>query len=172
MGFARLCIELAFSASRRIFEMGIKQTLTLMVFACLTFSCASSSSDAATENAPEVSLVQTYSSADTMYMRGPITLGYQLIIENKTNQALRLTRLDLQTVGAGAYSMHTGASPMNQPVGANGTTNVKVSAWGQARGGFLTADEPVNIRGLAYFTTPSGSTIRRVFTQVLGQNGH
>jgi hypothetical protein len=103
-----------------------------------------------------------------MYMRGPIALEYQLLVQNRSNETLKLTRLDLQTLGPGAYSLRTGASPMNQLIRPNGTTSVKINAWGQARGGFLTADEPVNIRGVAYFSTPSGPTIRRVFTQVLG----
>jgi len=149
--------------------------IAVTFFAAFAASCASSGHQATTggngasDNAPEVELVQSFSSADTMYMRGPISLEYQLIVHNKSHQAMLLTRLDLETVGSGAYAIHTGATPMNQSIRPDGTTTIKVAAWGQARGGYLTADEPVNIRGTAYFKTPDGATIRRVFTQVLGQ---
>jgi hypothetical protein len=151
--------------------MKARHFLAAALFATLTFSCASSSDDGNSPNAPEVSLIQS-NSPDTMYLRGPIELDYVLVVDNKSGQPLRLTRLDLQTIGSGGYSLRTGASPMNHPVAPTGTTNVKVSAWGEARGGFLASNEPVTIRAVAYFMTPSGSTIRRVFTQVLAEGGH
>jgi hypothetical protein len=150
--------------------MRIRHALALTLLTGLIVSCASSSNDGSSSNAPEVALIQTYSTGETMYMRGPIALDYVLVVENKTNQPFRLTRLDLQTIGAGAYSLRTRANTLNHVIAPNGRTNVKISAWGQARGGFVAQDEPVNIHGIAYFTTPSGTTVRQVFTQLLGQS--
>jgi hypothetical protein len=122
-------------------------------------ACASSQQSA---NAPpvEVHLAQVATPSDVFYFGGPINIQYQLSINNPTNQPLTLKRLDLQTVGPGAYSLRTSATPMNLKVPPNATTTYTISVWGNARGGYLAASEPVTIHGTAYFDSPSGGFVR------------
>ena len=70
---------------------------------------------------------------------------------NPTNETFKLRRLNLQTIGPGAYSLRTGDSPMNF-----------------SAGGFMRASEPVTLRGLAYFDGPSGSFVK-MFNEVIPQ---
>ena len=133
---------------------------------CLLAACASSTQS----SGPNVSiqLQQLNSATDVFYFRGPVNIQYRVVITNPTNQPLTLTRLDLQTLGPGAYSLRTDSTPMNLKVAPNATTSYTISVWGYARGGYLASSEPVTIRGTAYFKGPSGSFIR-LFNQNISQ---
>ena len=135
----------------------------------LAAGCASSDS---TSNAPgiDVSLTQVSSGArDLFYMSGPINLQYGLTVRNPTNEPLTLRRLNLETMSAGAYALHTGSQTVNQPIAPGGETVFRFATWGHARGGYLRAEEPVTIRGTAQFEEPNGHKFQRVFTQTISQ---
>jgi len=72
--------------------------------------------------------------------------------------------MEHETIGQGAYSLRTEATPMNLTVPPNGTGSYLISVWGRARGGYLRATEPVTLRGTAFFKGPSGSFVR-IFTE-------
>ncbi|HXH39617.1 MAG TPA: hypothetical protein VNN08_13380 [Thermoanaerobaculia bacterium] len=123
---------------------------------------ASSSSDAPKI---DIRLAQTSMPVDTFYFRGPVSLQYQLTIANPTSQQVTLRRLDLSTVGPGAYSLRTGATPITRTIRPNGTTTITLSTWGRASGGDLRSEEPVTVRGIAYFDTPNGRGFVRQFIE-------
>jgi hypothetical protein len=118
-------------------------------------------------NSPKVDvhLMQTSMPADTFFFRGPINLQYQLTIDNPTGEPVTLRRLDLSTIGPGAYSLRTGATPITRTIRPNGTTTITLSAWGRASGGDLRSEEPVTVRGIAYFDTPHGHGFVRQFVE-------
>jgi hypothetical protein len=127
----------------------------------LLSACASSSATRA-RNASEVTvhLAPLNTQPDVLYYAGPINLQFQLSITNPTNQPLALRRVDLETFGSGAFTLRTSGPPMNLKVPPGGTTNYVISVWGRSRGGYLAASEPVTIRGVAYFDSPSGPLLR------------
>jgi hypothetical protein len=125
---------------------------------------ASSSSDSPKI---DVRLTQISTPADTFFFRGPISLQYQLSIANPTGEPVTLRRLELSTLGPGAYFLRTGATPITRTIRANGTTTITLSAWGRASGGDLRMEEPVTIRGLAYFDRPHGKGFVRQFIETL-----
>ena len=129
--------------------------LSLSVF---LVGCASSNQPSGP--AVAVQLEQLNSSNDIFYFRGPVNIQYRVLVTNPTNQPLTLTRLDLQTIGSGAYALRTNSTPMNLQVAPNATTAYTISVWGYSRGGYLASSEPVTIRGTAYFKGTSGSFIR------------
>ena len=149
----------------------MQQVKSLLAVALIALAAGCSSSGGATAGAPDLQfqLTQFGSAADTFYFRGPMNVQYQLAIHNPTNATYTLRRLDLQSVGQGAYSIRTGNSPITRTIAAGGTTTIGLSAWARARGGYLTAEEPVTIRGIAYFEAPDGRHFQRVFTQTLSQ---
>ena len=120
--------------------------------------CASSNQS----NGPNVTvrLAQVAQSNDVFYFRGPVSIQYQVAITNPTNQELKLTRLDLQTLGPGAYSLRANGTPMNLRVPPNSTSTYLISVWGYSSGGYLRSTEPVTIRGTAYFQGPNGSFLK------------
>jgi hypothetical protein len=85
----------------------------------------------------KIHLAQTNTPTDIFYFAGPAAIQYQLSVTNPTNQPLTLERLDLETVGSGAYSLRTAATPMNLQIPPNGTSAFNISVWGRARGGYL-----------------------------------
>jgi hypothetical protein len=136
----------------------------------LTILAASCGSTQTSSSAPplQLKLAQTGGSTDMYYFRGAVPVQFALQISNPTNQSYTLRRLNLQTIGPGAYSLRTGDSPINFTVPANGTVTVPLSTWARSSGSFLRSTEPVDIRGIAYFEGPSGSFIRQ-FTTMLPQ---
>jgi hypothetical protein len=123
---------------------------------------ASSSSDTPNIN---VHLQQVSMPADTFFFRGPINVQYQLSVSNPTSEPVKLRRLELSTIGPGAYFLRTGATPITRTIPANGTTTITLSAWGRASGGDLRSEEPVTVRGVAYFDVPHGHGFVRQFVE-------
>lgn len=124
----------------------------------------------ASSSAPglQLHLAQTTGPNDIYYFRGPVNVQYALQITNPTNQTLKLTRLNISTIGPGAYRLRTGDSPLSYTVPPNASVTVPLSAWAFASGGFLRSSEPVNIRAIAYFQGPNGTFVKQ-FTELIPQ---
>lgn len=149
----------------------MKRALALLAIAVLA-GCASA--PASSNGAPplQVNLLQRGTpAADVYYFRGPVNIQYDLAVKNPTNDQYTLRRLDIQSIGQGAYRIRTGSQPMNQKINPNGTTSVHLSTWGQATGGFISSGEPVSVRVIAQFAGPNGKTFQKVFTETLTQFG-
>jgi hypothetical protein len=144
----------------------MKRIISLL--ALFVVACASNQQSSGPEVA--IHLTQTNTPNDIFYFAGPVAIQYQVAITNPTNQPLTLQRLDLQTLGPGAYSLRTAPTPMNVTVPPNGTSVFNISVWGRAHGGYLRSTEPVTIRGTAYFKGPTGSFVR-IFSENLSQMG-
>jgi hypothetical protein len=112
-----------------------------------------------------ISMQQLTSSGDLFYFRGPINIQYQLSIANPTDQPVTLKRLELSSLGPGSYSIHTGATPITRTIAPRGTTTLTLSAWGRAAGGYLRSEEPVTVRGVAYFEGAKGHSFVRQFME-------
>ena len=143
---------------------GMRRTLFFSALALiLAAGCASYDNSMASSSSPGVTihLAQATGPNDTYYFRGPVNVQYALQVTNPTNVPLTLRRLRLDSIGGGAYRIHTGDSPMNFTVPANSTVNVPLSAWANAMGGFLRSTEPVNLRVVAQFDSPNGPFVRQ-----------
>lgn len=149
----------------------MKRALTFLAIAMLA-GCASAPGSSSGAPPLQVSLLQSGApAADVYYFRGPVNIQYDLAIRNPTNEAYTLRRLDIQSIGQGAYRIRTGAQPMNQSIPPNGTTSVHLSTWGRATGGFMSSGEPVSVRVIAQFAGPNGKSFQKVFTETLSQFG-
>jgi hypothetical protein len=102
---------------------------------------------------------------DMFYFRGPINLQYQLSVANPTGTPVTLRRLELRTLGPGAYAIRTGSTPIKQTIGPNGSTNIALSVWGRSTGGYLRSEEPVTVQGIAHFDTPDGHSFVKQFVE-------
>jgi len=128
--------------------------VALVLFASTAIGYAKSSPNVA------VNLQQLTSTNDMFYFRGPVSIQYRLEVRNPTSQPVTLRSLRLESIGPGAYTIHTTSTPLKLQLGPNESRAVTISAWGRARGGFLSAGEPVTIQGTAYFNSPSGSFVK------------
>lgn len=135
----------------------MKKVVLFAVIVLLT-ACASQQAT----NRPEIGIQieQANMPPDIFYFAGPLNLQYRITVTSPTDQLITLKRLELRTIGAGAYTLRTTSTPMNVSIPPRGSKTVTVSAWGYSRGGSLTANEPVTLSGVAYFDSPSGPFVR------------
>ena len=121
------------------------------------------SSGAGSAQTPAVSLqIEQRNQSEVLHFAGPISLQYDVLVSNSSDQPLTLRRIELRTIGSGAYSLRNESTPMNLAIPPGGEVSKTISAWGYARGGNLAAEEPVTLRAIAYFEAPSGSFVRMV----------
>ena len=139
----------------------MKKALSILGLLFLV-SCGSSQQSAGPNVA--IQLVPLNTSSDIFYFSGPINVQYQLSVANPTNQPIKLRKLELQTIGSGAYAIRNTSSPMNVTIPPNSTSTFTISVWGYSRGGSMRSTEPVTIRGIGYFDASSGPFIR-MFTE-------
>ena len=138
----------------------------LITFATLMIAI---STMAASTPAVTATLVQANLPSDTVFLRGPINVQYQLTITNPGSEPLTLSRLNLSTLGPGGYRLHTGDTIVKAVVPANGSVTLNLSAWAYARGGFARSTEPVEMRGQLWLAPSSGKTFVKQFTQYIPQ---
>jgi hypothetical protein len=141
--------------------MRIKIAVAVLFVGLLGFA---SSSRGAEAPKLDIQLRQASMPGDVFYFRGPVNLQYQLAITNPSNEPVTLRRIDLSTLGPGAYSLRTGATPITRTIPPNGTVAINLSAWGRSSGGFLRSEEPVTIHGIAYFDSPGHKSFIKQFT--------
>jgi hypothetical protein len=133
-----------------------------------TFMIAASALAASTP-AVQARLVQTTMPSDMIFFRGPINVQYQLTITNPGSQPLTLSRLNLSTTGPGGYRLHTGDAVVKTVIPANGSVTLNLSAWANARGGFIGSSEPVEMHGQLWLAPPKGKTFVQQFFQYIPQ---
>jgi hypothetical protein len=116
-----------------------------------------------------VNLEQLTSTPDVFYFSGPVNVQYRLTVSNPTPHPVTLSRLQLESIGPDAYSIHSASSSMKLRLGANESRSMVISVWGRANGGYLNSDAPVTIHGTAYFSGASGAFVR-MFNENLMQH--
>jgi hypothetical protein len=130
----------------------------------LLAACSSVTQDDA--NAPNVMLhIAQYESAPNAYLYGGlVNVRYSLSVANRTKDPITLTRIEIRTIGSGAYTIRPTSTPVNADLGPGQEKTIPLSLWAQARGGNMSAQEPVTLRATAYMTGPTGAFVR-LFTE-------
>jgi hypothetical protein len=133
----------------------------------LLFSCATSSPKTATVE-PEFQIQQISNIPEAArYVTGRISVQYAVAVKNTTPAPLQLKRIDVQSVGYGAYTLAPTSLPFDVPI-APGETKV-VQFWG---GAFIDsstisgANGPVTLRAVAQFDSANGPVRTTVVQQV------
>lgn len=130
-----------------------------MLLVVTTAGCSSGRQD----QTPAVSLhIEQISQNDVLHFAGPINLQYQVLVDNTSDQPLTLRRIELRTLGPGAYSLRNESTPVNLAIPPGASVSRTITAWGYARGGNLAVQEPVTLRATAFFEGPTGSFVRMV----------
>ena len=141
----------------------MKRTIFFSALALILAAGCASNGSMASGSAPDVTLhlAQATGPSDLYYFRGPVNVQYALQITNPTTVPVTLRNLRLDTIGSGAYRLHTGNSPFNYTIPANSSVTIPLSTWANAMGGFLHSNEPVSLRVVAEFNSPNGSFVRQ-----------
>jgi hypothetical protein len=137
--------------------------------------CACSSTDPNDNRVkPEIQIVELYGPSDLRYARGQNTLDaeYGFRIANRSAEELTLRRIDLSSTGSGAYVIRREDRAFNSIIPADTYGDVRMNArvFFNSRPDGTTSTEPVTIRAVLYFDSPSGS-FRQILIRNLGQFG-
>jgi hypothetical protein len=134
----------------------MKQALLILL---LLAGCASGTQD--DPNAPKVALhLEQYESANTFTYNGPVNVRYALTVTNSTKDKVKLNRIEIRTIGSGAYTIPSTSTMINTEVGPGESKTMTIALWGYAQGGRMRSQEPVTVRAIGYFTGPTGAFIR------------
>src|SRR6266550_6543661 len=146
-----------------------------LILALLLVACSSSAPQNAAPHAkipqPEFSIEQIFGPGDAGYPTGPMEVQYRLEIANRADVPVTLERITIQTVNpsGGAYQLTAPRDYyFNRSIPAKSTETVEFWAKAYSFGSSPRENEPVTIRGVAYFQSPSGY-LNQVFVRELGQ---
>jgi hypothetical protein len=115
----------------------------------------------ATGSDPDVGIhLEQITTFSSLRFAGPVNVEYRVTISNKTDAPVTLTRVDLNTVGQGAYVLREPPLPLRLTVPPKSSVSAAVTARGSALGGRATGEEPVTVRMVAYFDGPGGALTR------------
>ena len=123
----------------------------------------------ATSSAPDVAVrLEQLTPTSDFRFAGPVSVQFRVTVDNDTESPVTLSRLELRTIGPGAYALREPAMPLHLAVPAKSSASVVVTARGASSGGNPSSVEPVNVRGTAYFDAPGGG-FARVVNATFGQ---
>jgi hypothetical protein len=100
--------------------------------------------------------------------RGGVPMQYRLTIENPFDYEVRLTAVEIETVGqSGAYALTRVRQPFDQTIAAGASQELNLRAWVRVltESDTRSVDHPVMLRGRALFETPSGVATRNFFAR-------
>jgi hypothetical protein len=131
----------------------------LLLFAALTLAaCASSPKDTGPDVRIHLTAIDT--SRDMFYSAGPISLRYEVRVDNPLPQPVTFRRFDLRSLGIGAYSLRPDSLTLNVKIPPSSSATFAITAYGVARGGQTLSGEPVTLQGTAHFDGPEGPFIK------------
>jgi len=145
----------------------------VLLFAFVFVACSSSSTPKANIIQPEVDLLQVIGPAELNYPRGVADLKFEVEIENRSGEPITLKRVELASIGTGAYLLRRDFHVYNETISPHTTRSVTVWAKAQIYGGTISEQEPVRVRGVLHFESPVGpfhSVVVREFRQYQGAN--
>jgi hypothetical protein len=140
-----------------------------LLIALLLAGCASGPAE--DPNAPNITLhLSPYQDALNDYrFSGPVNIQFALSMTNTSNQPVTLDRIEIRTVGSGAYTIRPTTTSINVNLGPGESRSMPISVWGYARGGQMSSTEPVTLRGTAYLRGPAGPFVRLVTEYITPQ---
>lgn len=137
----------------------------LFVLSLVGGACTSTRATVKIEK-PELRIAQTSTiPAAARHVQGNIPVSYQMRVANRSGETITLTRVTLQSVGAGAYSIST-SLPFNVTIPPSQYQIVEFSAGAVANTTVVGVNGPVSLRVIAHFNSPVGEFDEIVVQQV------
>jgi len=123
---------------------------------------------ASRSNRPQIEFQQITRFPEDLAFRGLAPVDFLMTVRNPSETPITLRRIDLESVGAGAFRVDADASWLNRVIPAGSTVQLRIATWGRVPFFLVRRAEPVTLRGIAYFQTPNGGEMS-VVTQLLPQ---
>ncbi|HMC21587.1 MAG TPA: hypothetical protein VKL19_07055 [Thermoanaerobaculia bacterium] len=146
-----------------------------VAFTLLLIGCASAAPDSnkAPSSEPEILITQLSNVAEAArHISGGISVQYRVDITNRAKEPITIKRIDVISLGAGAYTLRPTSTPFNARL--NPGESQALQFWASAfidDPTILGANGPVTLRVTVYYDTPAGSTQSIVVQQVHASGG-
>ncbi len=141
--------------------------------ALLVVACATQNATAPSQNEPEIHISQLSNVSDAArHISGGISVQYRVDVTNRLKDAITLRRIDLISLGSGAYTLRPTSYPFDKQLMAGESTALQF--WAPAVIDDVTivgANGPVSLRLTLQYDTPAGRTQSIVVQQVHAMAG-
>lgn len=104
-------------------------------------------------------------------MTGNLPVRFEIEVRNPSREPIQLDRIQVETMGLGAYSISPQSKPFTLMIGSNRAALVEMWAPAVASETILGVNGPVTLRLTANFSSEFGKFQRIVVTQVNDQSG-
>lgn len=156
------------NAPRQLLETIMRNVLMLTAL-LLASGCATN--DATSASDPEISIAQLSRVAEGMqYDTGPVTVHFAVEVRNPTTDPLRLDRVDVQSIGGGAYNLSSHSQAFDVTIAPKESRSVDFWAPANASPTVAGANGPVTIRAMLEFDA-AGKKFQKVVIQSISPAG-
>jgi hypothetical protein len=144
----------------------------ILLATALFASCASSQSGKPKVKIPEpgIGLEQEVGPRQLNYPYGPIEVKFNLGVRNNAEVPITLIRVDIASLNpeGGPYALRREFHNFRETIAPHSETVVPFWAKAFSFGRGMRENEPITVRGIAYFESPSG-TFQKIFIRDLSQ---
>ena len=150
------------------------RTFAALSLSLLLAACASSGGDLETIDAARVNLskptiaiaqLTSVGAAAEKRLTGGLPVQYAIRVTNNSDEPIKLVRLNLQTLGSGAYEIRGSSHPFAVTIEPRQSQEVKVWASGYIPYASVAgANGPVTLRATAFFDSAKGK-FQEIFTE-------
>ena len=141
--------------------------VTLVALFLLTAACGTTSRSTPKLIPPEITIQQISTTAmAARHSTGPLPVNFRVAVSNHSGETLTLTRVRVESVGEGAYTLTSTSQAFAREIAPDATESVEFWAPAVAQMTILGSNGPVTIRGIAYFNSPVGAFQQQFLQQV------
>jgi|GEM_PF-458958 len=154
----------------------IRRFLTPVIVALVAFGCASSHNDSTSGYGdkapaqlvePDIKMWQVGSTPFVArHETGASSVRLAIRVLNNSSEPLTLDRVQVQSMGIGAYTIPSSTQPIGKSIAPNKFEQFEFWIPVQVEDTITGANGPVSLRGIAYFTSSTGR-FRQVFLDTL-----
>jgi hypothetical protein len=142
----------------------MKHTAIILLLASTALACSSGSNVKVIR--PEVELVQLVGPGDVAMGSGIMQIQFGLRVSNRASEPITLRRVEMSSVGRGAYVLRREFHPFNKVIRPEQYEDVTFWSRGFVYGSrFEPSNEPVTVRAILFFESPDGP-----FQQIVQRN--
>lgn len=105
-------------------------------------------------------------------MSGPLPIQFQIEVRNPSGSPITLNRIQLESIGEGAYTVRPSSKPFDSRIEAGQSTVVEMWTPAVSSDTILGVNGPVTLRMIATFKSEFGAFQRVVVTQVNDGGGN
>ena len=135
----------------------MKRLAFLALLAAATSCSSSNANGPANLLKPEIAIEQLVGPATLGYPGGQVDVQYEVTVGNRSDEPITLRRIEVSSIGGGAYRLRRESFPFNAKLGAHQQGSIQFWAHSIQSGAiFRGSNEPVTLRAILHFDSPAG----------------